>query len=314
MRTAAIIFGLLLVAVAAITHFRLPLGVALTTTGETPPLREQGDLVANEQWFDDYYTIATLDDDLFAIGEPRVSGPVFSYLIIGESRALLFDSGMPLRNMVPVVASLTDKPVTVLASHLHFDHVGNSQRFEHVAMLDTPMTRAQIEDGWFTPTSDQHFGYPEGHALPRWKVTELLPEGAEIDLGGRKLTLLRTPGHTDQSISLWDRERAQLFTGDYIYEGALFAFLPNSSLQDYLDTTNRLVDLIPEDTKLYTAHRWRMLGTPILGHRDLQDLQATLLKIKNGDLSGSGFFPMTYPINSRLDLEADLPWYQGWQD
>lgn len=312
MRAATFIFGVLLIAVAAIAHFRFPLGVALISTGESPPLSDQGELVANEVWFDDYYTIATLGDGLYAIGEPRVSGPVFSYLIIGEMRALLFDSGMPLRNMLPVVSSLTDKPVTLLASHLHFDHVGNSHRFENVAMLDTEQTRSQMVDGWYSPTSDQFLGYPEGHDIPKWRVSELLVEGAEIDLGGRKLTLLRTPGHTDQSVSLWDKQRAQLFTGDYIYEGALYAFLPNSSLQDYLNTANTLVDLIPDDTTLYTAHRWEMLGTPILSHKDLVDLQTTLVKIQNGELSGSGVFPMSYPVNDRVTLDADLPWYQGW--
>ena len=312
MRAATFIFGVLLIAVAAIAHFRFPLGVALISTGESPPLSEQGELVANEGWFDDYYTIATLGDGLYAIGEPRVSGPVFSYLIIGETRALLFDSGMPLRNMLPVVSSLTDKPVTLLASHLHFDHVGNSHRFENVAMLDTEQTRSQMVDVWYSPTSDQFLGYPEGHDIPKWRVSELLAEGAEIDLGGRKLTLLRTPGHTDQSVSLWDKQRAQLFTGDYIYEGALYAFLPNSNLQDYLNTANTLVDLIPDDTTLYTAHRWEMLGTPILSHKDLVDLQTTLVKIQNGELSGSGVFPMSYPVNDRVTLDADLPWYQGW--
>jgi hydroxyacylglutathione hydrolase len=312
MRTVTLIFAALLVAVALVTHFRFPLAVAAISTGEAPPLTPQGELAENEEWFDDYYTVATLGDGLFAIGEPRVSGPVFSYLIIGETRALLFDTGMPLRNMLPVVQSLTDKPVTALASHLHFDHVGNNQRFENVAMLDTEQTRAQIEDGWFTPTSNQFLGHPEGHEILRWQVSELLPEGTVIDLGARKLTLIRTPGHTDQSVSLWDPVRAQLFTGDYIYEGALYAFLPNSSLQDYMDTAIKLVDLIAKDTKLYTAHRWEMVGTPILEYQDLADLHATLTKIQNDELSGTGAFPLSYPVNSRITLDADLPWYQGW--
>ena len=314
MRIATLIFALLIIAVAAVTHFRFSLGVALISTGEPAPLREQGDLVENEKWFDDYYTVATLGDGLFAIGEPRVSGPVFSYLIIGETRALLFDSGMPLRNIVPVVESLTEKPVTFLPSHLHFDHVGNAARFAHIAMLDTPQTRAQITEGWFLPTSDQFLGYPEGHAIQRWHVDELLPEGAEIDLGNRTVTILRTPGHTDQSISLWDKAHGQLFTGDYIYEGALYAFLPNSSLQDYLDTADMLIDTIPDGTKLFTAHRWDMLGTPILDYQDLLDLKSTLTKVQRGELSGSGVFPVTYPVNDRVTLEADLPWYQGWRD
>lgn len=313
-RLIAIIAAALLILAGVGIHYRFPLAIAVISSDQPPPLRPQGPLADNERWVDDYFTIADLGGNTYAIGEPRVSGPVFSYLIVGRDRALLFDSGMPLRDMRPVVESLTGLPVTVLASHLHFDHVGSNPRFDRVAMPDTQETRAQIVDGVFTPTPGQFLGSTEGHALLSWHVTDLLPVGTIIDLGERQLTLLATPGHTSESISVWDRENAILFTGDYIYEGALYAFMPNSSLQDYLNTATELVDLLPPETKLYTAHRWRMIGTPILGHQDLVDLKASLVKIRDGDLSGSGFFPTRYQVNSNVELEADIPWYQGWRD
>ncbi len=308
------LFALTLGVLAAVgIHYRFPLAIAAISSSEPPPLRPQGQLAENERWVDDYFTIADLGSNTYAIGEPRVSGPVFSYLIVGQDRALLFDSGMPLRDMRPVVESLTDRPITVLASHLHYDHVGSNPYFDRVAMPDTAETRAQIVDDIFTPQANQYLGSAEGHPLLSWHVTDLLPIGTIIDLGGRQLTLLATPGHTSESISVWDRENAILFTGDYIYEGALYALMPNSSLQDYLNTATELVGLLPEETKLYTAHRWRMIGTPILGYQDLVDLKAALTKIRDGDLSGTGFFPTRYPVNGTVELDADLPWYQGWE-
>ncbi len=293
-------------------HYRFPLAVAAISSDQPPPLRPQGPLAENERWVDDYFTIADLGANTYAIGEPRVSGPVFSYLIVGQDRALLFDSGMPLRDMRPVVESLTDLPVTVLASHLHFDHVGNNPRFDRVAMPDTEATRALLVDNVFTPQPNQFLGRVEGHQMMSWHVSDLLPIGTVIDLGSRQLTLLATPGHTSESVSVWDREHAMLFTGDYIYEGTLMAFMPNSSLQEYIDTATELIDLLPAETKLYTAHRWRMIGTPIRGYQDLVDLKAALIKIREGDLSGSGFFPTRYRVNDQVEIEADLPWYQGW--
>jgi hydroxyacylglutathione hydrolase len=97
------------------------------------------------RWFDDYFVVETIDPTTFAIGEPRYYQGNYSYLILGEQRAVLFDAGTGLRDIVPLVRSLTNLPVTVIASHLHFDHVGALGRFDKTAALNEGSLRREQE-------------------------------------------------------------------------------------------------------------------------------------------------------------------------
>ena len=276
-----------------------------------PPLAPAGDEGPRARWYDDYYTVEAIDAQTFAIGEPRYYQQNFNYLIVGDERAILLDSGPGVRDIRALVASLTDLPVTAVPSHLHYDHIGNHMRYERLAVIDLPYLRERTRGGVLRPTYWEHLGSVEGFARPDLRVTEWWTPDSWVDLGGRRLRVLHTPGHTYDSISLWDEERALLFTGDYIHQGAVFAFLPGSSLGDYLRTAERLGEQIPENTTLLTAHRAAPSGVPRMATRDLIDLRDTLRQIRAGEAEGAGY-PVVFEVNERLLLLADFPLLEDW--
>ncbi len=174
-----------------------------------------------------------------------------------------------------MVASLTHLPVTVIVSHLHFDHLGGIAPFGHVAMVDLPQTRADVSGGRFTPTRYQYLGLFDGRQPPSIRVTEWIKPAATIDLGGRTLTVLSTPGHTPTSIALFDPVKKWLFIGDFVYPTTLYAFLPGASLSAYQATTQRLLRTLPAGTILWTAHCCRAhedISAPWLDMANLRDL------------------------------------------
>ena len=72
--------------------------------------------LAKGRMVDDYFAVEDLGDGTYAIGEPRYYQQNYSYLILGQARAVLFDSGTGTRDIGGVVANLTKLPVTVIVS------------------------------------------------------------------------------------------------------------------------------------------------------------------------------------------------------
>ena len=84
----------------------------------------------------DWYEVYELQPGLFAIYEPGQFEEVISFLIEGETRALLFDTGLGIGDMRRVVDQLTDLDVVVLNSHTHYDHIGGNNLFDNIYGTD----------------------------------------------------------------------------------------------------------------------------------------------------------------------------------
>ncbi|MDJ0849496.1 MAG: MBL fold metallo-hydrolase [Myxococcota bacterium] len=304
--------GLVLAALVWSCQQRRQLVVELAGLREPPGLLEPADEGPGVRWVDDYFTVQRLDARTFAIGEPRYAQQNYSYLIAGSERALLFDAGPGLRDIRAVAESLTDRPITLVPSHLHFDHVGDVASFERVAVVDLPYLRDRAPDGRLRLTRAEHLGFVEDIATPTLTVTEWLAPGSVVSLGDRDLRVLHTPGHTTDSISLLDLSTGWLFSGDFVYPGPLFAFLPNSHLGEYLRGAQAVLAAVDAGARVLGAHRDRPPGLPELGRSDVEDLRATLERIRAGEARGNGVYPVTYPVNDRITLLAEPRWLQRW--
>jgi hydroxyacylglutathione hydrolase len=275
--------------------------------------RKKPDMLAQGvRWFDDWFAIESIASGIHAIGEPLYHWFNWSYLIEGKDRALLFDTGPGLHNIAPVVDSLTVKPLVVLPSHMHFDHTGNLHQFPHIAMADLPVLRAYERDGMFHASDDLFIGRDEGLVWKLVRVTTWWPIGHHIDLGGRELEIIHTPGHSPDSISLFDVRANILFAADFIYPGDLYAQVPGSDLREYLSSSDRLLTLINDKTKIFCCHGKPddagQHRAPLMGRRDILDLSAAL-----NNLRFSGNRPDETQINARMTLLANEAAYASWQ-
>ncbi len=288
-------------------------GFALVSPGEPPPLLDKPADEPDVYWHDDYFTVQEIAPHTFAIGEPRYAQQNFNYLIVGEERAILFDAGPGIRDIREVAQALTDKPIVFLPSHFHYDHVGNKNTFDEIAVVDLPVVRGRADGDQLDVGRMEHLGSIEGFAAPTWNIDYWWEVGSEIDLGQRSLTLLHTPGHTTDSVSLWDSGNNLIFTGDYLYLSQLYAFGPSARMGDYLSTSQTLLSLLPDDILIYGAHRGGPPGVPELLYTDLTDLNRSLVDIRSGAIKGEGFYPQVFYVNDRVAIIAEPRWLQQWE-
>jgi hydroxyacylglutathione hydrolase len=144
----------------------------------------------------------------------------FMFLLFGNSRALLLDTGatadaryFPLRRTVDEIIEgwLADHPcpgdyrLLVLHTHSHTDHTAADGQF--AGRPGTETVGAKREDAW------PYFGF-----------TDEPDRVAQVDLGGRVLDCLATPGHHEAAVTYYDRYTRLLLTGDTIYPGRLYVF------------------------------------------------------------------------------------------
>ena len=263
---------------------------------------------------DDWFAVYRVAPRVYAVYEPFQFQEVISYLILGDARALLFDTGMGISSIRGVVAELTDLPVTVLNSHTHMDHVGGNAEFERVLAMDTEYTRAHA----LGRTNAEVRGEVHESALcrplppgvtednyhtPAFDISGFVADGDTIDLGGRRLEVLAVPGHAPDAIALLDRDAGFLWTGDSFYEGPIWLFAPETDLEAYGASITRLAELAPELTTLFTAH-----NTPVAAPLRLLELvdafDAILAGIAVGNrIRGGGveFVFEGFSIMMRLD-------------
>lgn len=271
------------------------------------------------RWFDDYFVIEEIDPTTFAIGEPRYYQGNYTYLIIGDRKAILFDAGTGTRDIVPVVRSLTKLPVTVIPSHLHFDHVGALGRFESTALLDCPALRARARRSRLTLDRYEFLGFVEDLAPPTFRVDEWWPANSSVDLGSRRIRVVPTPGHTPTSVSLYDEQRRQAFVGDFLYPGTLYAFYPGASRSAYLATTRQLLELLDPEARIFTAHMAdppAPVRAPVLEIADLQHLEQTLRGIEQRaipQIPSAGLevilsFPRVFPVRGPITFATGYTW------
>jgi glyoxylase-like metal-dependent hydrolase (beta-lactamase superfamily II) len=238
----------------------------------------------HEPWFEVY----KIQPGVFAIYEPHQAEETISYLIVGTKQALLFDTGMGIGDLHSLVSRLTSRPIVVLNSHTHNDHVGDNWQFPFIFGMDTAFTRnnakgsrtdAQSELGKGMVCGDLPKNFnPATYATKPWKISLAVHDGFKINLGaGHVLEIIATPGHTPDAICLLDRANGLLFTGDTYYPAPIWLYRPETDLDAYVASVKRIAALQPQVKIVLGAH-----NIPVADPSVLPRLVAAIESVRAG--------------------------------
>ena len=163
------------------------------------------DLRGKVVYEDDEVVFRQLDEHTW-IGNGHRTYNESLYLVEGNDRAVLIDAGTRVPGLDKIVAGITPKPVTMILTHGHGDHVGGVGPFPEV---------------WIGPADEQMLRNSQRRYQGQIKH---LTDGETIDLGGRKLEVMFTPGHTSGSVTFFDKANHYGFSGDAFGSTNLLVF------------------------------------------------------------------------------------------
>lgn len=190
----------------------------------------------------DCFKIENIQTDIYRITEPYFREHANIFLIKGSAFDLLIDAGLGICNIKKFLTGRGFSP-KVITTHGHFDHIGGLSHFTPDEILIPQLSAENLHKRnlWalelLKPEDfDAHAAFTATGKSPQdicreftVRLAEIPPfRGSEISAGSYTLRMIPLPGHTDDSLVLYDAHHRLLFTGDMLYDGAPYTQFSNS--------------------------------------------------------------------------------------
>ncbi len=266
-----------------------------------------------QQWFEVY----RIRPNVFALYEPYHWEETISYLIIGSKRSLLIDTGMGIGNIKEIVDSLipSSTSLQVINTHTHHDHIGDNWRFSGKLLgvhseFAAQNARGSIEEAqnelkpgmiWEKYLPKDFNG--KTYRIHPFQINKYIKEDDRIDLGqGQELQIISTPGHAPDSISLLDEKERLLFIGDTFYQGPILLYRPETNLQDYLISLEKLAKLSSKVDLILPGHNTPNVDVKLLikaakAMREVMDGKSLAKKTADGDYNEYSYEEFSFVID-----------------
>ncbi|MFK4341070.1 MULTISPECIES: MBL fold metallo-hydrolase [unclassified Paenibacillus] len=204
------------------------------------------------------------------------------YLLVGNEKALLFDTAYGYENIKGIIESITNLPLIVVNSHGDPDHaLGNcwfNEVYIHELDLgklfrnDNPDMKQMALDYRFKKMPEL-MGHIDQNAYLKTTVKhtnyKFVKEGDTFDLGDKVLEIIHLPGHSYGCIALLDSDNKDLFSGDMVTRHNIWYFLPSDEQAPFsmaVDSYLKLKARINEIENIFPAHGPFPIDNSVIDH------------------------------------------------
>lgn len=222
------------------------------------------------------------------------------YLIVGEEKALLIDSGTGFCDLRKCCENLTDKPIILALTHGHVDHFGGAGQFKEAYLHPLDMNKFNdfqkkkfVRQAFLVYSNAHKLGFKAKDVFDPEFDTKYIPmkDGHVFDLGGKVISVKHTPGHSAGSVSFIDEADKIVFCGDNMCD-AVWLFTPGStSIEEWIPSAEWLYKM-SQDYRIFWGHRKPELSHEYIG--TVLGWGKELLKVsggKNAKLSKIAQYP-----------------------
>lgn len=158
------------------------------------------------------------------------------FLLEGENKATLIDSGINSPDALEIAKNLTNKQVMLINTHGDGDHTSGTAAFSEIHMH-----------------AEDYINCNMASKYPHTKLIEL-NDGDVIDLGNRQLKVIFIPGHTKGSLAFIDVNSKTLYAGDSVQKGHIFMFGKHRDTEQYEKSLTKLIEIKNEYDRIYASH------------------------------------------------------------
>ncbi len=207
-------------------------------------------------------------------------GFVRFFLLEGEEKAMLIDSGVDCPNASEIAESLTSKPVVLLNTHGDRDHTSGTASFANIYI--------------------HPFDYEACDVKGRYPNTSMIPlnDGDVIDLGNRPLRIVHIPGHTKGSVAILDVTKRTLYAGDSVQKGHIYMFGQHRCSESFEESLDKLIALKDEYDCIYASHDTAKLPADYVEQvkKAWRQVQCGEVMAEEIDLFGNNVRSFTTPV------------------
>ena len=176
------------------------------------------------------------------------------YLAINDKtgESIIVDPGSAPDRIKKAVEASGTRPVAIILTHGHFDHVGAAEEIAKeydIKVYAYEKEKETLENPAVNLSGDMVFS-PKSY-----QVDVYLKDDEEVELAGLKFKCLGTPGHTPGGCCFYFEDAGVLFTGDTLFCGSVGRTdFPGGSMSQLVDSIKTKLMVLPDDTICYPGH------------------------------------------------------------